>query len=131
MLAPSTNTNSTANFIQNILVRNKHDPRQRPVLICDNHTSHTTPLNKAILERHFLYIPQPAYSSEFNSTEWLFAHIKRLYKKRLMRLAFRGDYTAADCKEVVRGICRNLPTPLVENIARANQSYIDRYKVLY
>ena len=57
MLAPSTNTSSTANFIQNILVRNKHDPRQRPVIICDNHTSHTTPVNKAKLERHFLYIP--------------------------------------------------------------------------
>ena len=57
MLAPSTNTDSTANFIQNILVRNKHDPRQRPVIICDNHTSHTTPVNKAKLERHFLYIP--------------------------------------------------------------------------
>jgi hypothetical protein len=48
-----------------------------------------------------------------------------------MRLAFAGNYTVADCKEVVRGICRNLPTLLVENIARANQSYIDQYKVLY
>jgi hypothetical protein len=57
MLAPSTNTISTANFIQNILVWNKNDPRQRPVIICDNHTSHTTPVNKAKLERHFLYIP--------------------------------------------------------------------------
>jgi hypothetical protein len=48
-----------------------------------------------------------------------------------MRLAFRGNYTVADCKEVVRGICRNLPAPLVDNIARANQSFIDRYKVFY
>ena len=45
---------------------------------------------------------QPTYSCLFNSIESLWANIKARYRREVMRIALRQNYTVARCKRIVR-----------------------------
>ena len=57
------------------------------------------------------------------------ALIKRLFVKRLTRLALKRDYDVEQMKQLIVDVCVNLPDHQVNNIINQNAAYIDRYRL--
>ena len=57
------------------------------------------------------------------------ALIKRLFVKRLTRLALKRDYNVDYMKQLIIDVCVNLPDHQVDNIINQNASYIDQYRL--
>ena len=121
----------------------KSDPSQRAYLLCDNHSSHRSLEVQAAIKVHFEPLFIPAYSCQvgqsqlcnenvkFNSTEYLFAEIKRQYRKEISRLAIKRDYCVNVCKAKLTQICQDLPRRFTDLTVEANKAYIAEHKNHY
>ena len=78
-----TDAEKFARFIDHLIEKTRN--LERPVLVLDNHRAHKTRLNLAKMDEHFEVVFQPAYSSEANAQETVWAHAKDYYLKRLYR----------------------------------------------
>ena len=57
------------------------------------------------------------------------ALIKRLFVKRLTRLALKRDYNVEYMKALIRDVCCSIPEHQANNVLNANASYIDSYRL--
>jgi transposase len=128
MIGTSMNNADTRAFFR-LLAREKRDPDAKPFVVMDNHVSHRSQKTQPTIRRHFTPFRQPKYSCQFNSIETLWAKIKAQYNRRVTRLALKRNYTVDDCKALVRLICDELQPGLVDNVLRANQAFIDQFKL--
>jgi transposase len=101
------------------MAKNKINPKSKPFVVMDNHRAHTSDWSIPTLEKHFTPLFQPPYSSQFNTIgnlisfcniglEWLWAHIKRMYRKEITRIALKKDYDVEKCISVVEIIIGEL-----------------------
>ena len=79
----TTNAEEFGRFIDYLKDKTSH--LQRPVLVLDNHPAHRTGINMAKMLSHFEVVFQPAYSSEANAQETVWAQVKALYLQKLYR----------------------------------------------
>ena len=58
---------------------------RKPYIVYDGHSSHETAENDTLIQQYFIPLQLPAYSSEFNSIETLWAHLKRVFKTKMLQ----------------------------------------------
>ena len=87
MLGKSTNKEEFQTFIEKVVAA-KVNPRQKPLLVIDNHAAHKSTAVKQLLQKHFVVFYMPAQSCEFNSIEHLWADIKRRFRQSLAEKPF-------------------------------------------
>ena len=108
MLGAATSQEEFLRFLRGLQLA-KRDPDSRPFLVMDNAGAHHSDYARAYLNRHFIPLFQPGYSSCFNSTETVWALVKSQFVRRITRLALQRDYTVQHAKFLIQDICRGLP----------------------
>ena len=79
----TTNAEQFGRFIDHLKEKTRY--LRRPELVLDNHRAHKTAENRAAMDQHFEVVFQPAYSSEANCQETVWAVVKHEYRKHLYR----------------------------------------------
>ena len=127
VLAESSNSAELQRFFVALREQLRPGLTERPHVILDNLRAHLGETRR-IIETCFVADFQPTYSCLFNSIESLWANIKRRYRRELMMIAFRQNYSVLTCKRIVRQICTHeIPPQQILNTLTTNAQYIETY----
>lgn len=83
-LGKSTNEEDYGKFLHDLKMKVRLDLGEKPILLYDGHTAHSTKKNLTIMERYFIPINIPPHSCDFNSIERVWSCAKCIFKKMLM-----------------------------------------------
>ena len=128
MTAEATSIVETKRFLVALsgALKNPYSPI-RPLLVLDNHSSHRSDKIREELGR-FRACFQPAFSSEFQCAETLWAHLKREYFVRLHRRE-ENLKDHAEFEAMIQQLYQEVPID-ADAILRVNQPHIARYLAL-
>ena len=118
----STNAIDFTKFLRDVVAsfRNEAD---RPHLVIDNHSAHHSKLIDNLLRDHFTVTYLPTYSCQFNSIETLWSVIKKQFRKQV-GIRVRQITQQCHLNQLVLDVAVRIPQRLVNNICRANRSYL-------
>ena len=107
------------------MARAKREPGVKPLLVYDNASAHRNAEVKREIRKHFVPMPITRYTPRFNSIERLWAPIKRLYRKKITKLALRRDYDREQSRCLLELICREqVPQKEVESYLGYNKAAV-------
>ena len=121
MTAEKTVIQSFLDFIE--VLKSQLLTNERPILVLDQHRAHTSPKVRPLLEASFRVLWVPVSSCEFNSIEWLWAHIKRRFRKTLTQKV-RAIKEQTDLIAEVDTAAEQVPQRVATQMLGANRKYI-------